>query len=62
MSRVQAATIPWAGHLVLLWAKDSMALIAELHLILNTKKTQACKNSTNHGLLQKNPNNPETPM
>lgn len=43
MSRVQAATIPWAGHLVLLWAKDSMALIAKLHLILNTKKHMPAK-------------------
>lgn len=37
MSWVQAATITWAGHLVLLWARDSMALITELHLISNTK-------------------------
>lgn len=43
MSRVQAATRPWAGHLVLLWAKDSMALIAELNLILNTKKHMPAK-------------------
>lgn len=43
MSRVQAATTSWADHLVLLWAKDSMALIAELNLILNTKKHKPAK-------------------
>lgn len=59
MSRVQAATTPWAGHLVLLWAKDSMALIAELNLILNTKKHKPAKIVHIMVCYKKNPNNQE---